>query len=361
VDDIQSTRKSLSRLLKKQDPEPVESYFSRLSVHGSGHGHAQTPKPPPPKVRRPSIHSYSTYPTPYPTSGHDHVQQPHPMSGYDHVPAPRPTSGYGHAPPPPRPASGYGYIQPPRPTSGYYGDYSPPPPRPASVYDHSPPQRPTSGFAYVHPPQPQPPPPRPHAAPMWGGIGEIPFVPPPVPEIPTSPTYSSTSSHSYSNNSTDSGEPVAHWGMKIFDGRHTSTPYNTLGDATKCLGREEPNVLELLLTDGFERVLELPFEAASVKVSLFWRAKDHRARILYSTKKSGHPAWYCLPLTGLTIIRAESCLQLCRVNRRDGKLDLWARLRFVQHESEYMRALSLEAICLTNSQEWFFSLALLSQ
>jgi hypothetical protein len=295
------------------------------------------------------------------------------MSGYNHVPPPPPTTGYEHAPPPLRPASGYGYVQPPRPTSGYYDDYSPPPPRPASVYDHSPPQRPasgwghvppprpTSGFAYVHPPQPPPPPPRPHAAPMWGGIGEVPFVPPPVPEIPTSPTYSSTSSHSYSNQSTDSGEPVAHWGMKIFDGRHTSTPYNILGDPTKCLGREEPNVLELLLTDGFERVLELPFEAASVKVSLFWRSKDHRARILFSTKKAGHPVWYCLPLTGLTIIRSEDCLQLCRVNRRDGKLDLWARLRFVQHESELARAQSLDSIHLTDAQGWFFSLALLSQ
>jgi hypothetical protein len=66
---------------------------------------------------------------------------------------------------------------------------------------------------------------------------------------------------------------VAHWGMKIFDGRHSSTPFQTLGQAcvnkmlrsrrgliyyrTRCLGRDEPQAIELLGNDGFEKVLEL--------------------------------------------------------------------------------------------------------
>jgi hypothetical protein len=124
--------------------------------------------------------------------------------------------------------------------------------------------------------------------------------------------------------------------MKIFDGRHSSTPYHTLGDPTVCLGRDEPRVIELLDTDGFEKVLELPFETTDVWVRLYWRSEDNRARILFLTKDpSGRRMRYCLPLTGLKLLRTESCLQLCRVNRKDGQLDLWARLRFILHESEY--------------------------
>jgi hypothetical protein len=323
-DEIDDTRVRLSKLLKKQ--EPMESYIKRLSIHGRGHSRAS--KPPSPKVTRPSLHGYATYPTPYPTSIYDHVEPPHSPTGYDHAPPPRPTSGWGHVPP--RPSSGWGHVPPPHSPTGY---------------EHIPPPRPTSGYAYVHPPQPQPPPPppRPHAAPVWGGIGDIPFVPPPVPEIPTSPTYSSASSHSYSNQSTDSGEPVAHWAMKIFDGRHSSSPYHTLGERTDCLGRDEPRVIELLDTDGFEKVVELPFETTDVWVRLYWRSDDNRARILFLTKdSSGRRMRYCLPLTGLKILRVDDCLQLCRINRKDGQLDLWARLRFLQHEREWPRALHFQ-------------------
>lgn len=41
---------------------------------------------------------------------------------------------------------------------------------------------------------------------------------------------------------------------------------------------------------------------------------------------------YCFPLTGLKVLRIESSLQLCRVNREDGQLDLWANLRFTLYE-----------------------------
>ena len=41
---------------------------------------------------------------------------------------------------------------------------------------------------------------------------------------------------------------------------------------------------------------------------------------------------YCFPLTGLKVLRTESSLQLCRVNREDGRLDLWANLRFTLYE-----------------------------
>lgn len=165
--------------------------------------------------------------------------------------------------------------------------------------------------------------------------GEIPFVPPPVPEIPHSPTYSTASSQTFSTHSNDSGGPVAHWAMKIFDGRHSSTPFATVDprQSTKCLGRDEPSAIELLDGDGFQKVLELPFEATNVWVRLYWRSTDQRARILFLTlDPSGKRMRHCIPLTGLKILRTESCLQLCRVNRQDGQLDLWANLRFTLYE-----------------------------
>jgi hypothetical protein len=36
-------------------------------------------------------------------------------------------------------------------------------------------------------------------------------------------------------------------------------------------------------------------------------------------------------------LRTESCLQLCRVNRQDGQLDLWANLRFTLYESMLLK------------------------
>lgn len=195
------------------------------------------------------------------------------------------------------------------------------------------------GYRYTSPPVGLP-----HRAPPaspWAGIGDIPFIPPPVPEIPQSeipqsPTYSSASSHTYSNHSTDSGDPVAHWAMKILDGRHSSTPFMTLGESTICVGRDEPRVIEMLGDDGFEKVMELPFEATNVWVRLYWRAGDNRARLLFLTMDaSGRRTRQCSPITNLKLIRTDSCLQLCRVNRKDGQLDLWARLRFSLYERKY--------------------------
>jgi hypothetical protein len=245
----------------------------------------------------------------------------------------------------------HGYARTPKPAS-------PKMPRPNL---HSYTTYPAPMFSHV-PPRP-PPPPQHHPAPTWGGvgIGEIPFIPPPVPEIPQSPTYSSASSHTYSNGSTDS-EPVAHWAMKIFDGRHTSTPFHTFSEPTVCLGRDESQAIELLDNDGFQKVAELPFEQTDVYIRLYWRAEDNRARILFLTMdEEGHRLRYCLPLTGLKLLRTDSCLQLCRINRRDGQLDLWARLRFLMHESECPRCALVIKLLLNYIQEWFFSTAQLLQ
>ncbi len=286
-EDVDRIQVRLKKLLKQQ--EPLESYFSRLSL--PTHGPSRTPGPKQPRIPRPNIQSFSSYPA------------------YNHVPAP--------PPPPPRTT---------RPTSQVYGATS-------QIY---------GGIGdipiFIPPPAPGPVPqpsrtPRPMSQ-RYGGIGDNSiFVPPAAPSVPTSPTFSSASSQGLSSHSNDSGGPVAHWAMRIFDGRHTSSPFRTLGEVTECLGRDEPRVIEILGDDGFEKVLELPLEATNVWLRLYCRYEDLRARILFLTMDpDGTRRRYCFPLTGLKIVRKDSCLQLCRVNRKDGRLDLWARLRFPIYE-----------------------------
>ncbi|ORY17790.1 hypothetical protein BCR34DRAFT_596663 [Clohesyomyces aquaticus] len=181
---------------------------------------------------------------------------------------------------------------------------------------------------YTHHPPPPPLPPRAPRSPMYG---EVPYIPPPVPEIPRSPTYSTVSSQNDTVHSDGSSSGTRHWATKIFDGRHSISPFQTSGQPTKCLGRDDPKALTLLDADGFQKVLELPFEATKVSVSLYWRAEDNRARILFEND-TGRGMTCCFPLTGLKVMRTESCLQFCRINRQDGGYDLWANLRFPIYE-----------------------------
>jgi hypothetical protein len=124
--------------------------------------------------------------------------------------------------------------------------------------------------------------------------------------------------------------------MKIFDGRHGSTPFRSPAEPTQCFGRDEPRVIEMLDGDGFEKVLELPFEATNVWVRIYWRPDDNRARILFLTMDAdGRRLRRQIPITALALRRAGPSLRLCRVNRGDGQLDIWARLRFPLYERKY--------------------------
>lgn len=137
--------------------------------------------------------------------------------------------------------------------------------------------------------------------------------------------------------------------MKIFDGRHGSTPFQTLGEATECFGRNEPRVIGMLQDDGFEKVLELPFEATNVWVRMYCRAEDNRARILFlSMDSEGRRMRYQIPITALALRRAGSCLLFCRANRRDGQLDLWARLRFPLYERKHIKYCHGKALLTMN-------------
>lgn len=60
---------------------------------------------------------------------------------------------------------------------------------------------------------------------------------------------------------------------------------------------------------------------------MYFRADDHRARIMCKVPHSRRPSeYYCLPLNLLEAVRVGSCLQLRR--RRRGRDELWANLKF---------------------------------
>ncbi|KAF2458013.1 hypothetical protein BDY21DRAFT_21451 [Lineolata rhizophorae] len=161
------------------------------------------------------------------------------------------------------------------------------------------------------------------------------------PEIPMntpqSPTFSNVSSQTYSSwetySSSSSGTPL-HWVRKVFDGRHPLTPFRRAGQSTRCVGRDDPQIIDLLERDAFIRVHEMHFEECDVRVRFYWRPSDHRARIAYLShdRNTGLATRFCLPFTALQIRRADSTLQLCRADQGDGRLILWANLKFTAYE-----------------------------
>ncbi|EON64590.1 hypothetical protein W97_03823 [Coniosporium apollinis CBS 100218] len=228
------------------------------------------------------------------------------------------------------------------------------------------PRTPTSPLIYqtyrhVNPPTPLHPP-------LPGGWSssyfpaQAPYVPPQVPRPPGIPpslsistdsaeTYSSmpTISTQSSNNNNDNHRP-RHWARKIFDGRHGATRFrNTAGQANKCLGRHEPAAYEELRTGGFVKVFDDSFDGGETNVAIYWRPSDHRARVLYVTRERARVVHCCMPLTALCARRAECCLQLCRISREDGELELWANLRFPTFERMVLFYLTFVAM---KRQDW---------
>ncbi|KAI6798731.1 hypothetical protein KC361_g3226 [Hortaea werneckii] len=167
--------------------------------------------------------------------------------------------------------------------------------------------------------------------------------PPLAPEVPISPTFTSISSQSLDSSQTSySSDPyyylptvAIHWSSEIFDGRHPETSFRDsyyLRERSTCFGNPDPDALRNLTEDGFVRAFQLPFEGNQLRVRLYWRPVDSRARILIMTKgRFGEDLCFCMPIVNLKVIRNLSSLQLCRA-RRDGTYDMWARLNFETYE-----------------------------
>ena len=87
-----------------------------------------------------------------------------------------------------------------------------------------------------------------------------------------------------------------------------------------------------------------PFESGNVEVRIYLRLDDRRGRILCKTVRSGRRMQSSYPITSLRILRADSCLQICRPESRR-RLVLWTNLRFTSYERtlnlfSYARAFS---------------------
>ncbi|KAK7556777.1 hypothetical protein IWX49DRAFT_495185 [Phyllosticta citricarpa] len=158
--------------------------------------------------------------------------------------------------------------------------------------------------------------------------------PPPPPPPPQRPVSPGVRHHPAPNRRASTSSTPQHWAMDVYDGRHPLSPFRgSLGQPTRCFGRDMPDAVDRLCAEGFIKVVEHPFEASEVFVRLYWRESDNRARILFLTKDpSGARHRYCFPLTALKIMRVGASLQFCRVNKNDGGLDLWAVLRFASSE-----------------------------
>jgi hypothetical protein len=74
-------------------------------------------------------------------------------------------------------------------------------------------------------------------------------------------------------------------------------------------------------------------DGSGLRVYLYLREEDHRARIVCKASHSSRPSdYFCLPLNMLEVIRNGPCLQLCRRRRSGSELVLWANLKFATIE-----------------------------
>ncbi|KAK7612373.1 hypothetical protein JOL62DRAFT_591419 [Phyllosticta paracitricarpa] len=277
-DELEPITKPLRRLRARQVPLKEEDPIVRIISDSPPPQHPHPPRHGRPRPDDPIVSIISDSPAP---------QQPPPPPRFN----PRPRSPrFGPAPPAPPP---------------------PPPPQPFEdpkyLYAE---EWESEGYAYSESAVPMSPP---VSDASWG-------------EFPSWP-------RSVKVEASTSSTPQ-HWAMDVYDGRHPLSPFRgSLGQPTRCFGRDMPDAVDRLCAEGFIKVVEHPFEASEVFVRLYWRESDNRARILFLTKDpSGARHRYCFPLTALKIMRVGASLQFCRVNKNDGGLDLWAVLRFASSE-----------------------------
>ncbi|OJJ85534.1 uncharacterized protein ASPGLDRAFT_65522 [Aspergillus glaucus CBS 516.65] len=146
--------------------------------------------------------------------------------------------------------------------------------------------------------------------------------PPSVPDVPDSQT-SSSGTQSTLDTAAD------HWAKEVFLDQHTTTPLPNVGETSKCLGDPNPGLKRWLRDEGYEELFQLAFTGDSdLRVYMFFREDDHRARIMCKGPRSSRPSpYFCMPLNLLEAYRNGSCLELRR-RRRGVAGEVWANLKF---------------------------------
>ncbi|KAL8697528.1 MAG: hypothetical protein Q9224_002266 [Gallowayella concinna] len=126
---------------------------------------------------------------------------------------------------------------------------------------------------------------------------------PPVPDVPTSPTTTTT----FSTLSSSASSSLGHWLPRVFGQSRPTTPFRQTG--------------------------EIPFEEGDLRVRLYHRDRDQRARIHCRLSRNGRASKQCcLPLNKISIQRHASTLKLCEVGESRQAKALWACLRFSSYE-----------------------------
>ncbi|KAE8152696.1 hypothetical protein BDV25DRAFT_57505 [Aspergillus avenaceus] len=162
-------------------------------------------------------------------------------------------------------------------------------------------------------------------SPLSPASGTFSDIPPSAPDAPGSPFTSTATSHSAGSNATSD-----HWAKRVFLDMRSVTPIPYVGESSKCLGELVPGAKRWLQKEGFEELFQLAFNGDSdLRVYLYVRDRDHRARIVCRSPRSSRSSnYYCLPLNLLEVVRVGSCLQLCRRRHKGYELVLWANLKF---------------------------------
>ncbi|KAI4277655.1 MAG: hypothetical protein LQ337_001618 [Flavoplaca oasis] len=156
---------------------------------------------------------------------------------------------------------------------------------------------------YTGPMSPQSPPGQDHDSYPWA---------PAAPEVPTSPTTTTT----FSTLSSSASSSLDHWLPRVFGQNRPSTPFRQSGAVSTCYGVNIPGA-SARLAEEYNKLLDLPFEDGDLRVRLFHRNSDQRARIHCRLSRNG---------------RHASTLKLCRISHSGRPEELWACLRFSSYE-----------------------------
>ncbi|KAJ5644954.1 hypothetical protein N7507_010965 [Penicillium longicatenatum] len=160
-------------------------------------------------------------------------------------------------------------------------------------------------------------------------------IPPSVPEAPYSPLTGSVSATTNTSHSTQNDAIQYHWIKEIFSSYDTETAIPNGPEKAGCFDDSHPGIKQILKEKGFERILQLAFnDESEMTIYFYLRERDHRARIVCKVPhRTRSSEYFCLPLNMLEVVRAGSCLQLCRRKNSGKDLILWARLKFTTIES----------------------------
>ncbi|KAI4183291.1 MAG: hypothetical protein LQ346_006374 [Caloplaca aetnensis] len=167
------------------------------------------------------------------------------------------------------------------------------------------------------------------------GYDEYPWAPP-APEVPHSPTTTTT----FSTQSSTASSSRGHWLPIVFAQSRPTTQFRQTGEISTVYGVNMPGA-SARLAEEYDKILDLPFEDGDLRVRLYHRSSDQRARIHCRLSRNGRSQKQtCLPLTSIRIQRHASTIKLCRVDSSGHMKELWACLRFPSYERSYMNLLS---------------------